>query len=151
MPSIYSYQKYITNEVTKVLKLPNDNQSAPLCTELATIDGITYVSVPDNIQLPADQPKEIANSIKQEEVTDSLRNLIKAHSPHCKLIADRVIEQIRARYSVDEEQYYARIGLGVALNIYEFQPGERDALLQFGNYVEQCRQWGRDQRGKLGF
>jgi hypothetical protein len=129
--------------------LPEENGQT-IGTELATIDGVTYISLPDAAVLPMNQPDEIASSIQPVTLTDQLRAEIKADSPHCQLIAQRVIEQIRSRYSVDDEAYYARIGIGVALGIYEFEPGENDALLQFGNYVEQCRQWGRDQRAAIG-
>lgn len=150
MPSIYSYQKYITHDQTKIIKLPENNDHQPVGTELATIDNITYISLPDGAILPMNQPEEIASTIKTESLTEQLRTQLKAFSPHCQLIAQRVIEQIRDRYSVDDEAYFSRIGIGAALNIYEFESGESDALLQFGNYVEQCRQWGRDQRALLG-
>jgi hypothetical protein len=34
--------------------------------------------------------------------------------------------------------------------MYPFGPGEQAELVAFGAYVEQCRQWGRDERAKLG-
>jgi hypothetical protein len=58
--------------------------------------------------------------------------------------------RIRARYSLSDEQYFARIGVGVALGSYTFEPGEQDALIAFGAHVEAARQWGRDERAKLG-
>ena len=48
------------------------------------------------------------------------------------------------------KSYCARIGVGVALGAYQFQPGESDALLAFGAHVEGVRQWGRAQRAALG-
>jgi hypothetical protein len=36
------------------------------------------------------------------------------------------------------------------LGVYTFEPGEQAELLAFGAYVEQCRQWSRDEKAKLG-
>ena len=57
--------------------------------------------------------------------------------------------KIREKYALEDEQYFARIGVCVALGVYEFQEGEREALLEFGQFVESIRQWGRDERAKL--
>ena len=148
--SIISYKKYITNEFTRALVLPADQDHKFLGTELATIGDTTYVFVPDGATLPSNQPAEIVNSIETVTLTDTLREQIKAASPHCKLISQRVIDKIRERYSLDDEQYFSRIGIGKALNIYEFRQGEQDVLLEFGVYVEECRQWGKDQRAVIG-
>jgi hypothetical protein len=151
MTSIYSYQKFIAREVTRTLNTFSPGLgAAAVITELATIDGLTYVSVPEGVSLPKNQPEEISGSIKPVTLTDSLIEAIKSTSPHCRLINDRVIEMIRNVYSPNDEQYFSRIGIGAALNIYEFQDGERDMLLQFGAYVEECRNWGRQQRAALG-
>lgn len=137
--------------MTRTLNTFNpDRGTKAVITELATIDGVTYVSVPEGIELPQAQPIEIAASIKRVTLTDTLREAIKSVSPHCRLINERVIEAIRNAYSVDDEQYFSRIGIGAALNIYEFQDGERELLLRFGAYVEECRNWGRQQRAALG-
>lgn len=118
------------------------------CTELCTLgDGYTYVSVPDAVTLP-DQPAELV--IEAVSLTAELRNQIKVASVHCDLIAERMEQKIRAAYSPSDEQYFARIGVGVALGKYAFEPGEEDALLAFGAHVEGVRQWGRDERAKLG-
>lgn len=117
------------------------------CTELCTLDGTTYVAVPAGVALPA-QPPELA--IAPVTLTPELREQIKSASPHCSLIAERMEMRIRARYSQSDEQYFARIGVGVALGTYQFQPGEQDALLAFGAHVEGVRQWGRLEREKIG-
>lgn len=117
------------------------------CTELCTLDDITYVAVPAAVTLPA-QPAEL--EIAPVILTPALREQIKANSSHCALIAERMEMRIRSRYTQSDEQYFARIGVGVALGSYEFEPGEHDALLAFGTHVEAARQWGRDERAKLG-
>lgn len=117
------------------------------CTELCTLDGVTYVSLPDGVTLP-DQPPEL--TIEPVALTPQLREAIKAASPHAQLIAERMETKIRAKYTLSDEQYFARIGVGAALGLYAFEPGEQDELLAFGAFVEGVRQWGRDERAKLG-
>lgn len=107
------------------------------------------MAVPDGVTLPG-QPAEIAASVETVTVTSDLREQIKASSPHCRLISERMEERIRARYSLSDEQYFARIGVGAALGVYSFEPGEQDELLAFGAFVEDIRQWGREQRAELG-
>lgn len=142
--TIYKYQKYIDSETTKTLNAPEGS------TELCTIEGVTYVTIPDGDALPEGQPQQIADSIEEVVVTDELREAIKAASPHCKLIAKRVEDRIRARYSLEDELYFARISVGALTGQYTFEPGEAEAVAAFGEFVEECRQWGRDQRAALG-
>ena len=118
-------------------------------TELCTIDGITYVSVSDN-GLP-EQPAQIAASVVDPVVlTAELKEVIKAASPHCALIHERMESKIRDKYSLSDEQYFSRIASGAALGLYTFETGEAEALQAFGAYVESVRQWGREQRALLG-
>lgn len=149
MTSIYAYQKISTPHTIVQMLLP-DNQGADdstRCTELCTLDGITYVAVPDAAALP-DQPPEL--TIAPAVLTAALREQIKAASPHALLIHERTEAMIRSRYSAADEMYFARIGVGVALGAYVFEPGEQDKLLAFGVFVESARQWGREERAKLG-
>lgn len=151
MPSIIGYRKHIDEQTTRELRLPEDPTTRQrLGTELATVEGITYVALPDGAALPAKQPQEIAANVAPVTLTDALRDAIKAASPHCALISARMQEQIRARYSLEDEQYFARIGVGVALGAYTFEPGEQAALLAFGAHVESVRAWGRAEKAKLG-
>ncbi|MFN3587567.1 MAG: hypothetical protein ACK4UT_08685, partial [Moraxellaceae bacterium] len=64
--------------------------------------------------------------------------------------AEAMQQRIRAVYSVEDEQYFSRIGVGAALGVYAFKPGEQDALMAFGARVEGVRQWGRDRRAEIG-
>lgn len=123
---------------------------SPLGTELATIDGITYVSIPDGSGLPVSQPPEISSSIALVTLTPALRDAIKAASPHVKLIETRMIDQIRSSYTIDDEMYFARIGVGASNGLYVPTVDEMQALTVFGEFVEAVRQWGRDQRALLG-
>jgi hypothetical protein len=144
---IYAYTKVSTPYTTIHMAAPFEMDSENQCTELCTLEGVTYVSVPDSVTLP-DQPAEL--TITETTITPELREQIKAASPHCALIAERMEARIRSKYSLSDEQYFARIGVGAALGAYEFEAGEQDELLAFGAYVEACRQWGRDERAKLG-
>lgn len=151
MPAIISYRKFINAEITRELCLPVDVQQQSLGTELATLaDGVTYVSLPDGVALPADQPSEIASSIQTVMLTPTQSADIKSASPHVRLISDRMQQMIRGAYSLEDEQYFSRIGVGAALGAYAFQAGEMDALLAFGAHVEAVRQWGRDRRAEIG-
>ena len=149
MTSIVAYQKVSTPHTTIQMILP-DNQGvddALRCTQLCTLDGTTYVAVHDGVALP-EQPAEI--TVTTPVLTDELKAQIKAASPHVALTYARTHELIRSKYSVDDEAYFARIGVGVALGAYTFEPGEQDELLAFGAFVESARAWGRAQRVALG-
>mgnify|MGYP003421246683 FL=1 len=144
---IYAYTKVSTPYTIIQMALPYEMDSENQCTELCTLEGVTYVSVPDSVTLP-DQPAEL--TITEATITPELRDAIKAASPHCRLITERMEMRISSKYSLSDEQYFARIGVGAALGAYTFAPGEQDELLAFGAYVEAARQWGRDERAKLG-
>jgi len=154
MTSIVAYRKATDAWTTYTLALP-DNQADPAggedlrCTELCTLDGVTYVAVPDGITLP-EQPAQIADTVTTVILTPELREAIKAASPHVQLITKRMQDKIRARYSAEDEMYFARIGTGAALGKYAFEPGEEAALAEYGAHVEGVRQWGRAERAKLG-
>lgn len=144
MSYIVSYQKYINATTTKSLAAPEG------ATELCTINELTYVAIPDGETLPAEQPAEIAQTIETVTLSDTLKANIKAASPHCALIAKRVAERVREKYTQEDEFYFARISIGVLSSQYVYEPGEADEVEAFGVYVEECRQWGRDQRAALG-
>lgn len=142
MPSIYSYRKVTDATTTYLMRLPE------AATELATVDGLTYVSVPESTAILADQPSQITPQLVT--LTAELKDAIKAASPHAALIAQRVIDQIRAMYTPDDEMYLARIGTGAALGVYTLSDGERQELARYQAHVEACRDWGRAERAKLG-
>ena len=142
---IYKYKKIITegpDGTTLYAILPESG-----ALELCEIDGNTYVFVSDDSTL-SEQHKEI--TLESVTLTDELRSEIKKSSRACQLIDIRMQETIRERYTAEDEMYFARIGTGKALGVYEFQNGEENALLEYGNFVESIRQWGRDERAKIG-
>lgn len=152
MPTIISYKKYIDSQITRTLNLPSDASHHSLGTELATLaDGLTYVSIPDGVSLPVDQPVEIAAGIVNPvTLTATQIAELKIASPHARLISQQMQDKIRATYSIEDEQFFSRIGVGVALGAYVFGPGEQADLLAFGAFVESVRQWGRAERTNLG-
>ena len=133
------------------MNLP-DSQGADLadsvhCTELCTIDGTTYVAVPAGVTLPA-QPEQI--TVSTVTLTDTLKEQIKAASAHVALIGERMVQKIRAKYTPEDEMYFARISIGALTGQYTFETGEQAAVTAYGAHVESVRQWGRDERAKLG-
>lgn len=149
MATIYSYQKVSTPYTVIQAVLPESAGATDElhCTELCTLGSITYLSVPDGVTLP-DQPTELA--IAPVVLTPELREQIKAASPHAQLISERMIQKIRAQYSIDDEMFFARIGVGAANGMYTPTAGEMADMQAFGEFVESVRQWGREERAKLG-
>jgi len=153
MPSLIAYRKAISRETTIALRLPLDaTQGQATAQELATLpDGRTVVMLPDGLTLPADQPAEVASTIEHlSPVAADVREQIKAASPHVALIAQRMAQMIRDAYSLDDEMYFARIGVGAATGMYTPTSGELQEMTVFGEFVESVRQWGRAERAKLG-
>lgn len=115
-------------------------------TELCTLDSTTYASLPDGATLAAEQPV----SVETISLTDTLRDAIKAASPHVRLINQRMIDKIRDSYTVEDEMYFARIGVGAANGLYAPTENEMQEMTVFGEFVESVREWGRSQRAALG-
>lgn len=115
--------------------------------ELAEFDGHAYVHVPDSATLP-EQPTEI----DWQEITPDAVLLvrIKAESRPVQLIAQAMVDKIRTQYTIDDEMFFARIGVGAATGLYHPTPGEMQEMATFGDFVESVRQWGRAERAKLG-
>lgn len=113
-------------------------------------DGRTVVALFEGFTLPTNQPAAIAASVEVLTLTDALKEQIKAASPHVALISKRMVDTIRASYSIDDEMYFARIGVGAATGLYTPTPAEMQELTTFGAFVESVRQWGRAERAKFG-
>ncbi len=145
----YSYTK-ITEEgpfgTTVAANLPElDGQF--IGNELGTIDGLTYISLPDDAVLP-EQPADIG--LAQVTMTDELREQLKAINPWCKLVDQQIRAKIRERYDAEDEMYLTRISVGNLIGIYTYLPGEQQAVLDYGAYVEGVREWARTERAKVG-
>jgi len=150
MPFIVSYRKASDAYTTYQLALPPDPTTGQaLGQELCEIAGITYVSLPTGAVLPA-QSAPIAASVQTVILDAALRAAIIAASPHCALIDERMRAAIRDAYPLEDELKYARIGVGAAMGMYQPTPEEVAGMAAFGAHVESVRQWGRDERAKLG-
>lgn len=141
--TIIAYRKHITRDITRELRPPEG------AVELATVDATTYVFLPTGAVL-GEQPAEIADSIKEVTLDAVTRENVKAASPHCRLINDRMQQRIRERYSLDDEMYFARIGVGKSTGLYVPTENELHEMSLFGQFVEDVRAWGREQRAALG-
>lgn len=140
MPSLIAYRKAINAVHTWELRLPEAAPGQRQGQEIATLaDGRTVVSLPDGATLPADQPAQIAASIQTlpSPLPAELRDEIRAASPQVAYINQRVVARIRERYSVDDEIKLLRIA-----------PSPETAA--WNDYVEDCREWGRQHRAALG-
>jgi len=146
MPAqIYRYSKVVVpgpDGYTIYARLPEHGM------ELCELDGVTYVTVPEDAGQMPEQHPEI--TLEPVIVDVGLRDRLKKSARICQLIDQSIIDLIRARYNPEDEMYFARIGVGVSLGAYQFEPGEQEALLAYGAYVEECRQWGRQKRAELG-
>lgn len=142
---IYKYTQVIVpgpDGYTTYANLPQGS------TELCTLDGETYVTVPATAGPMPEQHAEV--TLTPVTLDPLLRERIKKASPLLQRIDQQLVERIRAVYSLEDEQYFSRIGVGAALGVYNFEPGEMEALLAFGAHVEDCRQQMRQQRAALG-
>lgn len=134
MTSIFAYQKFIDADRTVEIRLPEDENGQRLGTELATVDGTTYVSIPDGATLPA-QPDEI--TVTPITLTPTLKTDIEDASPHVRLIRQLVSEKIAERYSMGDEIKLLRTAPSAEFEAYNA-------------YAEDCRAWGREQKAALG-
>ena len=100
-----------------------------------------------HIHLPEQAPELTVTTVV---LTDALKDQIRAASPHVALINERMVHKIRAAYSIDDEMYFARIGVGAATGMYAPAPKELEEMAAFGAFVEGVRDWGRAERNRLG-
>jgi hypothetical protein len=126
---------------------PDYHDGDARCTELATLNGITYVHVPDSITLPI-QPEQI--TVEEVTLTPELREEIKAASPHVRLSYKRLQDRIRSRYSLEDEQYLTRISVGALSGAYTLQDGEPELIAAYQAWVEKCREIARLERAVWG-
>lgn len=146
MPAIARYQP-VSDAYTTFRVSGPDGDIGFSMTELCEIDGWRYISVPDDVT-PFIPPQIVSYEIAS--LDDTARAMIRAASPHAQLIAQRVIDKIRAKYTLDDELYFARIAVGALQGTYQFQDGEQALVAQYQIDVEAAREWGRLEREKLG-
>lgn len=115
--------------------------------ELGELDGLTYVSFPKHLEIP-EQPEEIVYDVI--ELTPELREALKAINPYCKCVDNQLRNKIRERYDGEDEMYLTRICVGNLMGVYEFRPGEQEEVAAYTKFVEELRDWARDERAKIG-
>lgn len=148
MPAqIHKYRRVTTPGPNGTTLYFRNSEDEPRATELCEIDGWWYVSVPEGCVLPEQWPE---CELQPVTLNHALREQIKAQSRSCQLIAQRMIETIRASYSIDDEMYFARIGVGAATGMYVPTADEMAEMQTFGAFVESVRESGRAQRAALG-
>ena len=135
MPKIYKYQKVTDQYTTHCLVAPDYIDDTGRITEHCTVDGWTYVTVPDGVVLP-EQPEIISATLTEINFEDEpeAKDIINEASPHIQLINDRVVEKIRLKYTINDE-------------IKAIRTGETN---EYNDYVEACRAWGRTEKAKFG-
>jgi len=153
MTSLIAYRKHIDAIHTREITLPSGDGQDRSGQELCTLpDGRTVVVLFDGHELPKDQHETIRASIEvlPAPLPDDLKAAIRDASPHVRLINTQMQDRIRARYSAEDEMKFSRIGTGQALGLYKMTDAEKLAIAEFGAYLEECRQWGKSERSKLG-
>ena len=143
---LLKYQKITDEFTTHIMATLNEGEGV---TELCTIGEDTYVYVADNVVLP-EQPKIVNNTLESVTLTEELKAEIKAVSPHVELIEKRFIERLREKYTPDDELYFTRICVGVALGTYTFQAGEQAKVLEYQTFVEANRETARTAKEAIG-
>lgn len=104
--------------------------------------------MPDDGKIASEQSKQIA--VAEADLSDELKEKIKLASPHVLLIEQRKLDMIRAKYSPEDEMYFARIAVGAITGAYTMLPHEPALLAQYQRDIEAIRQWGWDEKAKLG-
>ena len=130
---IFSYTKFRTagpNGTTLRFINTDDNEA----TQLATVDGVSYVHVPDSVTMP-DQPIEIG--WRQVSPDEALMKAIRAASPNARVINAGVVAKIRSRYSLDDE-----------IKLLRTRPSAE--FDEWNMFVEECRAWGDAEKAKIG-
>jgi hypothetical protein len=148
--AIYRYQPVITPGAFGTdyrVTGPDGDDMTDSLTELCELDGWRYVSVPDGVT--PEVPEQIT-TWAAVTLTDALREEIKVASPHCRLISERMIAQIRAKYTVDDELFLARISVGALMGTYSPSADEQARIGAYQIDVEAAREWGRARRAELG-
>lgn len=134
MTFIVSYQKYIDDQHTVEIRLPEGDDNQRIGTELATVEGVTYVSLPDGSVLP-EQPAEI--TVEQVTLTPALKQDIANASPFVRMIRQMVSDKIAERYTTGDEIKLLRTAPSPEFEVYN-------------QYAEDCRAWGRAQKSSVG-
>lgn len=106
-------------------------------TELCTLDGVTYVSIPEGAAIDMQQHEHVLKTLDRPVLDIELREKICAACPHVALIRERVRAKIEDHYSIYDEIKLVRTAPSPEFEAYN-------------EHVEHCRLWGREQKALLG-
>ncbi len=140
MPAIYSYQKVIStgpNGSVISAVFPTGANNQPLGTELCTLGGVTYISIPDGATLPT-QPAALTLTALTLPLAQALHDEICAASPHIKLIDKQTQDAIALQYDHAAELKALRLGTS--------DPG----WATYFTYVTDCVTAGKAKKALLG-
>lgn len=152
MPTLYAYRKVTDAVTTHTLRTPFDGINST-SQELCTLDdGRTVTVLLGDYSLPSGQHSAIAASIERipSPVPADLRAKIIESSPAMQLIARRLVEHIRAKYTSDDEAYFHRIATGHLLGIYTMTTAEQALIQAYAARAEEARTIAKASRAELG-
>jgi hypothetical protein len=138
MPKIFRYLKSTDKFTTHTFVEPDYSENEERITELCTIDGLTYISIPDSVKT-SKQPKNVEETLEEVVLSDEVKDKIKKASPHIQLIYQRVRDKIAEKYSVTDE-------------LKALRERDKDVIKfnEYNSYVEECCAWGNAKKVKLG-
>jgi len=115
---------------------------APKETPLATIGDKIYVTIattdgPKLAEKTAKGTVEISGAKYTASEMRDIKKQVKAATPAVATINTQVVVKIREKYSVDDE-----------IKMLRLAPSQETT--EWNDYVEDCRQWGREEKAKLG-
>lgn len=142
---IYSYTKFRVDGVNGYT-IQHSNTENNDIVELCTIDDVTFIYIPDSIELPL-QPEEI--QLVDVTLTVDL-SILREHSPIEKMIQMETQMKIRSKYSLEDELYFSRISIGQLSGLYTMTASEQQQVAEFGAFVEQCRSEANLKRASVG-
>ena len=158
MLRIYSYQKVTDKYTTHTVAEPDYREGDERITELCTLVGITYISVPDSVTLP-EQSKQVQKTLKIATLTKELKGKIKETSVHYKLIKERVENMLPAvkpedgRYfmlSFDSTKMEAKKAEHHIVEVLNLKEALSPHMKESAGYLSAIEQWGTAQKMKLG-
>lgn len=125
----YSYEKVTDQFTTWELQHPDYEQmpgDSARITELCTIDGVTYVHVPNGLILAIQLEQITLNLIT---ITPQLEIEIKQTSSHVKLMEKRIMLDENVRLTKQDENTLSFLS--------EFTTSSVTCIA----YIEKCREW----------
>ena len=110
--------------------------------ELCTIGDKTYTAVetPDGVTLVEQAYGDTIEITGVNYTAAEMRKIkkqVKANTPAIEEINIAVVTKIREKYSMDDE-----------IKMLHCAPSQETT--EWNDYVEDCRQWGREEKAKLG-